>query len=128
MTIARLNQYRYLVHEMEQLEAALERMESRTLRDSVLSSDGPGRTLIEISVYGTQGKRRLKADYRFRIKRLCKERAAVESYIASIGSSYIRQIITLRYISGMTWQQVADKVGGSEDSVRKACRRFVEQN
>lgn len=48
-------------------------------------------------------------------------------YISSIEDSYIRQIFQLRYVSGLSWQQVALCMGGNntEDSVRKAHRRYL---
>ncbi|MEG1061639.1 MAG: hypothetical protein RSD35_06845 [Oscillospiraceae bacterium] len=46
-------------------------------------------------------------------------------YIASIDDSYIRQILTLRYVDGLSWVAVAFHMGGSEDSVRKTHDRFL---
>ena len=50
----------------------------------------------------------------------------VESFIATVKDSHMRRIITLRVVDGLTWNQVADKIGGNtEDSVRKAFERFM---
>lgn len=51
-------------------------------------------------------------------------------YIATVDDSLMRQILTLRFVEGMSWRQVARGVGGNntEDGVRKAVKRFVEQN
>lgn len=53
----------------------------------------------------------------------------VEEFIASIKDSHMRRIITLRVIDGLSWNKVADRIGGSntEDSVKKAFYRFMEQ-
>lgn len=52
----------------------------------------------------------------------------VEEFIASISDSHIRRIVNLRVIDGLSWNEVARKVGGNtEDSVRKAFERFVEK-
>lgn len=53
----------------------------------------------------------------------------VEEYIESIEDSRVRTIIRLRYIEGMTWQQVATYMGGdnSEDSVKKTAQRFLKK-
>ena len=61
---------------------------------------------------------------------LTKKLLEVEEYIEGIEDSRVRTIIRLRYIEGMTWQQVADYMGGehTEDSVRKAAGRFLEKN
>lgn len=51
----------------------------------------------------------------------------VEEYISSINDSFMRRIISLRVIDGLTWGDVAIKMGGynTEDSVRMAFNRFL---
>lgn len=52
----------------------------------------------------------------------------VESFISTVKDSHMRRIITLRVVDGLTWNQVASKIGGNtEDSVRKAFDRFMEK-
>lgn len=53
----------------------------------------------------------------------------VEEFIASVDDSRIRRIITLRFIDNLSWNKVADIIGGNntEDSVRKAFTRFMEK-
>lgn len=48
-------------------------------------------------------------------------------YVANIEDSMMRQIITLRFIQGMSWVQVAMELGGgnSADSVRMMVKRFI---
>ena len=51
----------------------------------------------------------------------------VEEFIASISDSHIRRIVKLRVIDGLSWNEVARKIGGNtEDSVKKAFYRFME--
>lgn len=52
----------------------------------------------------------------------------VEEFIASVEDSRMRRIITLRFIDNLSWNKVADRIGGNntEDSVKKAFYRFVE--
>ena len=51
----------------------------------------------------------------------------VEIFIASIKDSHIRRIVNLRVIDGLSWNEVARKIGGNtEDSVKKAFYRFME--
>ena len=62
-----------------------------------------------------------------------KQRAAVAEYnrlmryIASIDDSLTRQIISLRYVNGFNWTQVAMHIGGGNtaDSVRMVHNRFL---
>ncbi|MBO5921000.1 MAG: hypothetical protein J6Q48_01265 [Bacteroidaceae bacterium] len=53
----------------------------------------------------------------------------IEEFLSTIEDSYIRRIITLRFLNGLSWNQVADDIGGgnTEDSVRMAFKRFMEQ-
>ena len=54
----------------------------------------------------------------------------VESFISSIDDSYTRRLISFRVVDGLTWFEVAEKMGGgnTEDGVRKAYERFLEKN
>lgn len=52
----------------------------------------------------------------------------VEEFISSISDSHIRRIVNLRVVEGLSWQKVADKIGGNtEDSVRMAFERFLKK-
>lgn len=53
----------------------------------------------------------------------------VEKFISEIQDSHIRRIISFRFIDGLTWNEVADKMSGNntEDSVKKAFQRFMEK-
>lgn len=52
----------------------------------------------------------------------------VEEFIKSVDDSRMRRIINLRFIEGLSWNQVANRIGGNntEDSVKKAFYRFME--
>lgn len=52
----------------------------------------------------------------------------VEEFISSVDDSRMRRIITLRFIDNLSWNKVADRIGGNntEDSVKKAFYRFME--
>ena len=52
----------------------------------------------------------------------------VEEFIASVDDSRMRRIITLRFIDNLSWNKVADRIGGNntEDSVKKSFYRFME--
>lgn len=51
-------------------------------------------------------------------------------YIATINDTLIRQIISLRFINGLTWRNIAQHIGGgnTESSVRKTMERFFDKN
>lgn len=51
----------------------------------------------------------------------------VEEFIASVKDSHIRRIINLRVVDGLSWNEVAMKIGGNtEDSVRMTYNRFMK--
>lgn len=49
-----------------------------------------------------------------------------EDYIQDVESSEIRQLLRYRYIDGLSWERVADQMGGgnSGDGCRMIVRRF----
>ena len=53
----------------------------------------------------------------------------VEEFIASIKDSHIRRIISLRIVDNLSWNKVADRIGGgnTEGSVKMAFQRFMEK-
>ena len=53
----------------------------------------------------------------------------VEEFLANVNDSHIRRIITLRVVDGLSWNEVADKIGGgnTEGSVKMAYQRFIER-
>ena len=61
---------------------------------------------------------------------LLKKTNEVEEFIASIDDSRMRRIINLRFIENMTWNEVADCIGGgnTEGSIKMAFQRFMEKS
>ncbi len=59
-----------------------------------------------------------------------RERRRIEKYISSVEDYQIRLIMLLRFVDLLTWTQVAQRIGGNntEDSVRKACNRFLKKS
>ena len=53
----------------------------------------------------------------------------VEMFIASVKDSHMRRIISLRVVDGLSWNKVADCIGGgnTEDSIRMSFNRFMEK-
>jgi len=82
--------------------------------------------------YETYNKKlnRLQKKLSRRVKELIDLVEETYEYIDNIDDSLIRQIISLRYINGLTWEQVAAHIGGNNtaDSVRKATERFLAKS
>ena len=52
----------------------------------------------------------------------------VEEFITSVEDSRMRRIIDLRFLQGLSWQQVALRIGGNtEASVKMSFQRFMKK-
>ena len=129
-----LRQLRHLKSEIRLLKQQIDNLESEIVTDRVRGSD-----VEHPYIEKTYIIRGLAYDRRVKIKRL-KEKlqrrvddlidlvVEINEYIETIDDSLIRQIITLRYVNGLTWDQVAAHVGGGNtaDSLRKMHDRFLK--
>jgi len=61
---------------------------------------------------------------REKVSELQAEVSAVEDFVESLESSILRQIITLRYIEGMTIEETGKYVGYGVSSVKKYCEKL----
>lgn len=73
--------------------------------------------------------KQLRKKLQRRLEELTEKREELEEYISTVPDSMMRMILTLRYVNGLSWKQVAAHVGGGNtaDSVRKMCSRFFEK-
>jgi hypothetical protein len=130
-----LSQIRYLKSEIELLKKQIRDMDYQVTRDTVTGSDPDFPyterrfTIVGIDYGGYERRtQRLKKRLEKRVTELIKLLEATHDYIENIDDSLIRQIITLRHIEGLTWEQVAARIGGSStaDSLRKMHDRFLK--
>lgn len=56
------------------------------------------------------------------------EQTRLEQYISNLPDSLLRQVFTFRFIEGLSWLQVAFRVGGgnTEASVKMLCYRYLK--
>ena len=121
MTIKELSQLYYLNREIEQETNRLKEIENQEISGLPYEKELDEKTQEEIK------------DCKIIIR--AKRRAAVIEYkrliryIEKIDDSLMRQIISLRYINGYNWTQVAMHIGGGNtpDGVRKAHDRFIKR-
>jgi hypothetical protein len=71
---------------------------------------------------------RLKARMRRRLEKLMRKLETLEKYIADVPDSEMRTILSLRYINGLSWQQIATHMGvaGDGSTERKRLNRFLK--
>lgn len=72
----------------------------------------------------------LKSLLDLNLKKCFYEFNRLNRYIESIESPQIRMILTLRYINGLSWYQVAESIGGgnTDKNVQMAVSRFLKEN
>ena len=130
VTKRELSQLYYLKREIAQWEVRLKQLEDAADDTSVNISGLP-------HVFGVTNRTALAAEIAD-VKDLinakleqCKiEYRRLHRYIASIDDSLIRQIMTLRYIDGKSWWQVADAVGGGNtaNGVYQMHKRYLQKH
>lgn len=130
MTKKRLEQYGDLLKEIVLLERQIDNTPDETYQADVVrgSYDCPPFTQHSVMISG-YGDNPLLARLERRKRKLQKERLAIEDFIDDIDDSQIRMIISLKYINGLNWRQVAFSIGGknTEKGVQKACERFLNK-
>ena len=57
-------------------------------------------------------------------------RGEVAEYIATVPDPYMRQILEMRYLDNMRWNDIALELGGAnnEDSLRMMCVRYLSKH
>lgn len=132
MTMKELSQLYYLDREIK-----LDRERLAELRSDLMSPKSPSYDGMPKSPNPDPAMERcvaeiadLEAIIQAKIEQRVYERSRLERYIANIPDSLTRQIFTLRFVDGLKWEEVADKVGGHNTgySVKKICYRFIAKN
>lgn len=134
MTEKELEQLYFLHKEISLLKDQINTLEPRVVTDKVSGSSYEfPYTLHNITITGLDEKeysrklRRLERKLRLRLDELMNLVDEINEYISSQEDSEIRQILSLRYINGLTWHQVAKHLGYADESVpRKRCNRFLK--
>ena len=127
MTKERLSQLSWLKLEIEELSGRIRRIENvlsgRAARIDGMSWAGGQKDMVGDLVPQL-------ADLRDQLARsrecAMAEYAQIQAFIAQIDDSQTRLIFTLRYMDGLSWHQVAWRLGGNTaDSVRMTHNRYL---
>lgn len=115
MTSQALNQLYYLRREVKMWRKHLEELDAQIRRT-------PARA------------RAMLADTRgiveVRLHRCAEEMGELEQYIADIPDDFTRRVFAYRFMDGLSWIQVADRLGGwnSEENLRKIASRYMKRH
>lgn len=134
MNKEQLNQLRHLKSEIKVLQKQIGDLDYTITSDSVKGSNPyfPYEernfkiTGIDYDTYYNK-LNRLERKLNRKVEELIDLVEETYEYIDNIDDSLVRQIIILRYVNGLTWDQVAASIGGNNtaDSVRMMCNRFL---
>lgn len=128
MTINDLSQLRYLNSEIEQLQHRLSELTASATDTSVKISGLPhvhgvsNKTAIAVEIAD------LRTSIEERIQRSIVEYKRLNGFIAGVDDCLIRRIVTLRFVDGLRWGQIAQRIGGdnSESTVKVALHRYLK--
>lgn len=132
MTLKELSQLYYLDKEIE-----LDRERLAELRTNLLCPRSPDYDGMPRNPNTENALERCVAEIvdledviRAKIEQRIYERARLERYISDIPDSLTRQIFTLRFIEGLTWEDVAAKAGGNNTAKNcsNICYRYIRQS
>ena len=131
----KLRQLRHLKREIELLQDQIANLESEIVTDKVRGSD-PEHPYTEKSFYITgfaheehgRKMKRLKERLQRRLDDLMDLVVEINEFVEEIDDSLLRQIIILRHVNGLTWEQVAAEIGSGTtwNSLRMMHDRFLE--
>ena len=131
MTVRELSKLYYLKKLIERDTVRLSELESRLMPGGMNltgmpKNPSPKNMMEEIIPLLMDIKDRLRSEQ----AKYIQERMAIEDYINSIDDYQMRCILSCRFVDLMTWNQTALYIGGgnTEDSVKKACYRFLKKS
>lgn len=117
------------------IEAQIYDIEHTVVKDKVYGGEGGTQGFV-IEGISHKGYTRKKTELLNKVMKLRRLEDKIEpmindvdDFILRIDDSLIRRIVTFRFVDGMSWQGVANKIGGgnTDDSVRKAFIRYMEK-
>jgi hypothetical protein len=130
MTKKELSQLYYLNREIEELQKRIMELEALAFSCTVQVTGMPsnngftdrlGQYVAEIVD--------LKTLLNINLKKCIHELNRLNHYIQSIDDSEMRLILSLRYVKGLSWQQIAFNIGETDEQYpRKKHNRFLKNN
>lgn len=131
MTLKELSQCYSLKNEIKQLNSKIKELEAKATDTSAKITGMPhsadvrdkiGETVANLDAYRTKLIDRHK-HYSIELIRL-------NDYISACPDSLTRQILTYRFVNGLSWNQVAASVGSSItcEAAKKIAYRYIRNN
>lgn len=130
MTRQALESLKPLKAEIESIKAQIQDLE--VITDSVTGSlpEHPW-TEQHYKIKGVDQRQytRLIAKLRITMGELCEKVQALEAWLEEVADPEMRAILRMRYVEGLSWQGISDKMGsrGDGSTERKKCNKFLEK-
>ena len=127
MTLKELSQLYYLNREIEDLKNKIFELEAKATDTSVKITGMPhgagagdkiGRAVAELDYY--------KAKLTNRLEQCRIELIRLNDYISACPDSLTRQILTYRFVNGLSWNQVAASVGITIGAAKMILYRYID--
>ncbi len=129
MTQKELSQLNYLRQEILEIQGRIKVLETLATKCTAQISDMPRSQPIndKIGKYTAQIAD-LKAELEIKVYRCYQEFLRLNRYIEEVEDRQMRIILALRYIQGLTWQQIAHKIGKNDEQYpRKKHNTFIKK-
>jgi len=131
MTKKELSQLYYLKREIEEQQRRLAELEtvSTSCTETIMGLPKVNNISDKLAEYAVE-MADLKALLDINLKKCFHELNQLNRYLQSVEDCQMRMILSLRYINGYNWRQIAFSIGGgnTEDGVRQMAHRFVKKN
>lgn len=128
-----LGQLKHLNSEIESLKEQIEELKRHKTSDVVETSSRYWPYLKgSLTIEGLDGETlkavsRLERRLSLRLSECLLLHEEMMDYINTIDDSELRQILSLYYINGLPWREIAASLGYADESVpRKRCKRFLD--
>lgn len=127
MTYKELYNIRYYSKEILRLKNRI--AELRTAAESTVSGNGG---MPSGGISDKVGSNAAKiADLEIKLNQICQRRIDEEikimDFVAGLQSARLRLIIQLFFIDGLSWNAVADRIGGTDNSCKQFCKRKLAE-
>lgn len=129
-----LDQLRFIKNEIELIKSQIDKLESQVVTDVVSGSSTHypyNQRKFVITGIEQCDKRlvnRFKARLSEHLDRLLNAQNEMLEFVQSVEDSELRQILLLRYLEGLSWQEISRKLGtaGDGSTERKKINRFLQ--
>ncbi len=131
MTLQRIKQYPYLIAKIERIKKEIDKLKGDwAVSGAIMASrKSPPYNMREIIVGDrdiTKQAAALIAEKRKELDAAIFDKGEIEEFIRNIADLRIKEILTMRYLNGDSWKEVAACFGPreSEGGIKMAVKRF----